>query len=275
MDINVACNWHTVCFYPKQLYLRCKGGEAPAFFGTKFCFMLNLFSIYYHFYFPKGGSTMLQKLRPKMNHKGFTLIELMIVIAIIGILAAIAIPQFAAYRQRAKRTKGSTLLGVVRSAEGALQLDVSAYGNSDEDQDLNAAACNAAGVVLDAQTNGAIPAAVPGGTAGIGGMVAGGNDANTVTAVGINVPEGVYMLVTSTTQYDAQSYMGCAWALGTDRVFGVDGDVAENIFYQQDNLWVSSGSGAWPTTGTAFAFPANTIGVNNLTTAAGWYVASK
>ena len=55
----------------------------------------------------------------KNNKKGFTLIELMIVVAIIGILAAIAIPKFADLINKSK--EGATK-GALSSVRGALQV---------------------------------------------------------------------------------------------------------------------------------------------------------
>ncbi|WP_155403643.1 pilin, partial [Kingella kingae] len=52
----------------------------------------------------------------KTMQKGFTLIELMIVIAIIGILAAIALPAYQDYTARARATEGFILAGGVKSA---------------------------------------------------------------------------------------------------------------------------------------------------------------
>ena len=51
----------------------------------------------------------------KQVQKGFTLIELMIVVAIIGILAAVAIPAYQDYTVRAKVTEGITAVGAAKA----------------------------------------------------------------------------------------------------------------------------------------------------------------
>ena len=69
---------------------------------------------------------MLSKFH-KSNEKGFTLIELMIVIAIIGILAAIAIPQFSAYRTRSYNSAAQADVRNTATANEAYFIDHQRY----------------------------------------------------------------------------------------------------------------------------------------------------
>ncbi|HIG72839.1 MAG TPA: prepilin-type N-terminal cleavage/methylation domain-containing protein [Myxococcales bacterium] len=61
------------------------------------------------------------------SKKGFTLIELMIVVAIIGILAAIAIPNFVRFQLKAKTSEGKVNLAAIRTAEEAYFSEFGSY----------------------------------------------------------------------------------------------------------------------------------------------------
>ncbi|MBX2812348.1 MAG: prepilin-type N-terminal cleavage/methylation domain-containing protein [Myxococcales bacterium] len=67
--------------------------------------------------------TMLRKY----SRKGFTLIELMIVVAIIGILAAIAIPNFVRYQLRSKTSEARTNVGAIRTSQESFAGDFDGY----------------------------------------------------------------------------------------------------------------------------------------------------
>ncbi len=59
--------------------------------------------------------------------KGFTLIELMIVVAIIGILAAIAIPNFLRFQLKSKSSEGKVNIAAIRTAEESYLAEFGAY----------------------------------------------------------------------------------------------------------------------------------------------------
>ena len=61
--------------------------------------------------------------KPFKGQKGFTLIELMIVVAIIGILAAIAIPNFVAYQAKSKQSEAKVSLGAIFTSAVAYQAE--------------------------------------------------------------------------------------------------------------------------------------------------------
>lgn len=65
----------------------------------------------------------------KQAKKGFTLIELMIVVAIIGILAAIAIPNFIKFQARAKTSEAKTNMKAVYTAQRAYFQEKDTYSS--------------------------------------------------------------------------------------------------------------------------------------------------
>ena len=154
---------------------------------------------------------MIQGIMRKLNKdaEGFTLVELMIVVAIIGILAAIAIPQFAAYRIRGFNASALSDVKNLQVSQAAFFADHQVYAST-------TAAPTAATIII------ATPGAVLTGPQALATSVISQFVGAAIRTVGISI--GNQNSVNSNHDADATASNSVSKHLQGDTVYAIDTD---------------------------------------------------
>jgi len=187
---------------------------------------------------------MLTKLK---NRKGFTLIELMIVVAIIAILAAIAVPQYKAYVMKARNKKAIAQVQLARNAEASLQEQIDCYGIT------AIGTLNAPGGGSGEGTKLGGPLA-PASVSSSGGVITGTHPVtNAIGAQPYEVAAGA--IVQCTTDESNRTYQAISCHIDGDTCYAVDGDNDSTIYWVKNPAWPGTGT----ITSSGATFPAVTI----------------
>ncbi len=211
---------------------------------------------------------MLKKFN---NTKGFTLIELMIVIAIIGILAAIAVPQFVSYRMRSYNTAAKAVVHNVKGDEANLNAELGLYGHTEAaGTTLVAAASAAPGAAADSTADNTLIVAATATTAGarLSGLNTGGTRGlNVAINIGANMIAYAWDVNNAN---DQSTFHVFARHFKGDTAYAIDEQVENVICTVSNATWANvAGLGATAIAPLLAAANADNIYANNAANVSG------